>query len=29
MIQIRKETFETNSSTTHSMVIGMESDFEK
>lgn len=29
MIQIRKGTFETNSSSTHSMVIGLDSDFEK
>lgn len=29
MIQIRENIFETNSSSTHSMVIAMESDFNK
>lgn len=29
MIQVRKNVFETNSSSTHSMVIAMESEFDK
>lgn len=29
MIQVRKNVFETNSSSTHCLVIGMASDFEK
>ena len=29
MIQVRKNVFETNSSSTHSMVIAMASDFDK
>ena len=29
MIQIRRNLFETNSSSTHNMVIALESDFEK
>lgn len=29
MLNIRRNTFETNSSSTHSMVIAMKDDFDK